>query len=321
MKTVHCIEYEQQEFTCYKTCWDRVCEDRTINCVKYVPETRSREICYTVCKPCFEDEDLHATRSASRAGKPSTREICYTVCKPCWETRTRCYTVYHPCWEDHSKEVCYTVCKPCWETKTRTYTVCKPCWETKSREICYTVCKPCWEEKTGCYTVCKPVLGRSDPRDQLQRDGSCELHEDDPGSDRTLGNRNLRGSGPNAHPSCVREPGTWTYDPCSCCSYYCPGECHTECVQCPPIKCCKKHWVSECCSKEVCCTKWVCEPRTKTCCYKVCHMVPEQKTFCYKVCHMVPEQRSPHGVLQGLPHGSGRADLLLPGLPHGARAT
>ncbi len=41
MKTVHCIEYEQQCFTCYKTCWDRVCEDRCINCVKYVPETCS----------------------------------------------------------------------------------------------------------------------------------------------------------------------------------------------------------------------------------------------------------------------------------------
>ena len=125
MKTVRCIEYRQQEFTCHKTCWDRVCEDRVINCVKYVPETR-------------------------------TREICYTVCKPCWETKTRCYTVCKPCWENHSKEVCYTVCKPCWETKTRTYTVCKPCWETKTRT--YTVCKPCWETKTKeiCYTVCKP---------------------------------------------------------------------------------------------------------------------------------------------------------------------
>src|SRR5215216_4340818 len=139
MKTVHCIEYEQQCFTCYKTCWDRVCEDRIINCVKYVPETCSREVCYTVCKPCYE-----------------TKSYCYTVCKPCYETKTRCYTVCHPCWENHSKEVCYTVCKPCWETKTRTYTVCKPCWETKTRN--YTVCKPCWETKSReiCYTVCKP---------------------------------------------------------------------------------------------------------------------------------------------------------------------
>ena len=71
-----------------------------------------------------------------------------------------------------------------WETKTRCYTVCKPCWETKTRTLhglqavlgnqdprrsatrsasragktstrCYTVCKPCWETKTReiCYNV------------------------------------------------------------------------------------------------------------------------------------------------------------------------
>src|SRR3954462_302616 len=137
MKTVHCMEYEQQEFTCYKTCWDRVCEDRIINCVKYVPETH-------------------------------TREVCYTVCKPCWETKTRNYTVCKPCWETKTREICYTVCKPCWETKTREYTVCKPCWETKSREICYNVLVPStytktiqvpsghWETET--YEVPGPVI-------------------------------------------------------------------------------------------------------------------------------------------------------------------
>src|SRR4029078_8669831 len=117
MKTVHCIEYEPQCFTCYKTVWDRVCEDHIVNCVKYVPECRTREVCYTVCKQCFE-----------------TKTYCYTVCKPCWETKTR--------------EVCYTVCKPCWEEKTGCYTVCKPCWETKTREICYSVMVPVNYTKT-----------------------------------------------------------------------------------------------------------------------------------------------------------------------------
>ena len=115
MKTVRCVEYEKQCVTCYKTCWERVCEDRVINCVKYVPETRSKE-------------------------------VCYTVCKPVWETKTRCYTVCKPVWETRSKEICYTVCKPVWEERTRCYTVCKPVWETKTR--CYTVCKPVWETKT-----------------------------------------------------------------------------------------------------------------------------------------------------------------------------
>jgi hypothetical protein len=109
MKTVKCIEYEKQEVTCHKTVWERVCEEKVINCTKMVPETRTREVCYTVCKPVWE-----------------TRCNTYTVCKPVWETR--------------SKNICYTVCKPVWETKTRCYTVCKPVWETRTREIPYTVC-------------------------------------------------------------------------------------------------------------------------------------------------------------------------------------
>ncbi len=190
MKTVRCVEYERQEFTCHKTCWDRVCEDRVINCVKYVPETRTREICYTVCKPCWETKTRTYT-VCKPCWETKTREICYTVCKPCWETKTRCYTVCKPCWENHSKEVCYTVCKPCWETKTRTYTVCKPCWETKTREICYTVCKPVWEERTRYLHGLQAVLGNEDPRDLLQRHGAGEIHQDDPGSVRTLGDRGV----------------------------------------------------------------------------------------------------------------------------------
>ena len=186
MKTVKCIEYEKQEVTCHKTCWERVCENSVINCTKMVPETRSREVCYTVCKPVWETAAT-TTRSASRCGKRASKDICYTVCKPVWETKTRCYTVCKPVWETQdqrdsatrsasrcgkTKTRCYTVCKPVWETKTRCYTVCKPVWETRTKEIllhglqagvgrprprCYTVCKPVWETKTRCYTVCKPV--------------------------------------------------------------------------------------------------------------------------------------------------------------------
>jgi hypothetical protein len=275
MKTVRCMEYRQQEFTCHKTCWDRVCEDRVINCVKYVPETCSREVCYTVCKPCWETKTRCYT-VYKPCWETKTREVCYTVCKPCWETKTRCYTVYKPCWENHSKEVCYTVCKPVWETKTRCYTVCKPCWETKTKEICYTVCKPCWEERTRTYTVCKPcwetktreicynVMVPVKYTKTIQVPSGHWVTEE------------YEVPGPVIR-KCVREPGTWTYDACGCKCCYTPGCCRVECVQCPPRKCCKKRWVSTCCEKEICCTKWVCEPRTKTCCYKVCHMVPETR--------------------------------------------
>jgi hypothetical protein len=72
MKTVRCVKYEKECVTCYRTVYDRVCYDKVINCTRMVPETRTKEICYTVCKPVWETK---------------TRE--YTVCKPCWETKTR----------------------------------------------------------------------------------------------------------------------------------------------------------------------------------------------------------------------------------------
>ena len=56
MKTCKEVVYEQREYTCHKTCWERVCEQKTVNCVKYVPETCYRECEYTVC---------------NRAGKPA----------------------------------------------------------------------------------------------------------------------------------------------------------------------------------------------------------------------------------------------------------
>jgi hypothetical protein len=231
MKTVRCIEYEQQQVTCYKTCWERVCEDRVINCVKHVPETRTKEVCYTVCKPVWE-----------------TKTRCYTVCKPVWETRTKniCYTVCKPVWE--TKTRCYTVCKPVWETKTRCYTVCKPVWETRTKEICYTVCKPVWETKTRCYTVCKPVWETRTRevcytvRVPVQYTKTIQVPS---GHWET---ETYEVPGP-VHRRCVREPGCWVYDPCTCCCRYCPGKCRVECVQCPPRTCCRKRWVSTCVDK------------------------------------------------------------------------
>jgi len=51
MKTCKQVVYEKQQYTCYKTCYERVCVPKTINCVKYVPETCYRDVTYTVCKP------------------------------------------------------------------------------------------------------------------------------------------------------------------------------------------------------------------------------------------------------------------------------
>src|SRR5690349_13148247 len=53
MRTRKRIMYEQKQFTCMKTVYNTVCEDKVINCVKYVPETCYKECTYTVCKPKY----------------------------------------------------------------------------------------------------------------------------------------------------------------------------------------------------------------------------------------------------------------------------
>ena len=152
MKTVRCIEYEQQEVTCYKTCWERVCEDRVINCVKYVPETRTERSLLHGLQAGLGNQDplLHGVQAS--AGKPRPARSATRCASRCWETKTRCYTVCKPVWETTDKQVCYTVCKPVWETKTRCYTVCKPVLGNQDPD---------------CYTVCKPVLGNPHERDLL----------------------------------------------------------------------------------------------------------------------------------------------------------
>ena len=77
-KTRRRVVYDRQQVTCYKTVYDRVCEDRVINVTRYVREKRMKE-------------------------------VNYTVCKPVWETKTRTYTVCKPVWETRQKEICYTV--------------------------------------------------------------------------------------------------------------------------------------------------------------------------------------------------------------------
>jgi hypothetical protein len=50
MRTRRRIVFEQQQFTRYKTVYNTVYEDKTINTVKYVPETHYRECTYEVCQ-------------------------------------------------------------------------------------------------------------------------------------------------------------------------------------------------------------------------------------------------------------------------------
>ena len=333
MKTVRCIEYEQQEVTCYKTCWERVCEDRVINCTKYVPETRTREVCYTVCKPVWE-----------------TKTRCYTVCKPVWETKTRRRSATRCASRCGKPGPAATRCASrCGRTTakrsaTRSASRCgkprpaatrcasrsgKPRPATlhgvqagvgnpHERDLLHglqagvgrpapaaTRCASRCGKPRPAATRCASRCGKTKhPRSDLLRSQAGELHEDDHGPERPLGNRDRTRFRARSSRRVVREPGTWVYNPCTCRCCYCPGKCHAECCQCPPRKCCKKVWVPTCVEKEICCTKYVCEPRTKTCCYKVCKMVPEEQDL----------------LLQGLQDGAGATDLLLQGLQDGAGA-
>ncbi len=74
MKTCKAGHIRTKQFTCYKTCYDTVCEDKVVNCVKYVPETCYRTCEYTVCKPVWETKiaDLHVHRVQARVGNTYT---------------------------------------------------------------------------------------------------------------------------------------------------------------------------------------------------------------------------------------------------------
>ena len=78
-----------------------------------------------------------------------------------------------------------------WETREKecVRTVCKPVTETFEREVRETVCRPVWETRERQIQICtyKPV-------------------------EETI---NVR--------RCVQEPGTCTFDPCTCKYVYTPG--------------------------------------------------------------------------------------------------
>src|SRR5206468_91964 len=193
---------------------------------------------------------------------------CYTVCRPCVQPcwRDECYTVCRPCQQTCYRDVCYTVCRPvtqtCWRDEC--YTTCRVVSETCYRDVCYTVCRPCTETKyvDVCCGEWKTVT-------------ECV-------------------PGPVVE-KCVQGPGSWSMDPCTCCSTYQPGCCQTVRVQCPPTTCCRKVWCPKVVKQAVCCTRWIPEVRT-------CKVLYEESAL-----HDLHDgQRSSHtqGALHSLQAGS-----------------
>ncbi|MBP3558513.1 MAG: hypothetical protein J6K20_12550, partial [Thermoguttaceae bacterium] len=143
MKTCRKVVYEQEQVVCYRTSFQKVPVTRRVLCTKYVPETRVREVQYTVCRPVWENRQKTVARTVNRTvWQNCQKQVPYTVCKPVYEQRQRQYTVCKPVWETRQKQVPYTVCKPVYEQRQRQYTVCKPVWQTCQKQVPYTVCKP-----------------------------------------------------------------------------------------------------------------------------------------------------------------------------------
>ena len=111
---------------------------KTIDCVKYVAETRYRDVRVHGLQAGLGNQDPRpaATRSASRCTRPAPR----TSATPS-ASRSR---------RPRRTNICYTVCKPVYETKTQKSATRSASRSTKPRpaNICYTVCKPVYETKT-----------------------------------------------------------------------------------------------------------------------------------------------------------------------------
>src|ERR1700683_2617062 len=73
---------------------------------------------------------------------------------------------------------------------------------------------------------------------------------------------------------CQCDPGTWCYDPNTCCCIYQPGACHMVKVQCPSTQCCRRVWVPKIVKQEQCCTRYQTEVKHTQCPYTVCRQVP-----------------------------------------------
>jgi len=104
MKTQRKVVFEKQHQTCYRTVYDTVMEDRTVQSTRMVRQTHCKQVPYTVCRPVYE------TR---------TRSHSYTVNRPVWETRTReiPYTINRMVWDTRTRDVPYTTYRTQWETK------------------------------------------------------------------------------------------------------------------------------------------------------------------------------------------------------------
>jgi hypothetical protein len=189
--TVPCVVYRPQVRQATVNVARKIAETQMVVCRQtvLVPEKRTKEVNYTVCRMAYEDVTSNVTvmvpQSETRQG---TRTVCKpvqvqetaTVCKDMghWDTKTfvdccgcqRSYQCWVPnvvtekvpvtVWKAQLVEEPYTyqvvTCRP--ETKQVTHRVAKPTYENMTRNVTYTVAVPKLVERQVPHTTFRCVM-------------------------------------------------------------------------------------------------------------------------------------------------------------------
>ena len=152
------VVYQNQQITCYKTVYEKIPTAHKVTYCQYVPETRTRNVQYTVHKPVWETKTKTVAYNVSTPHwETRTKQIPYTAYVPQYEDRVRTWIEYKPVYETRTKNVTYTVCKPQWETRQHVYTVNRVVSEVHQKTVPYTVCKAVPVQRTHTWTEYKKV--------------------------------------------------------------------------------------------------------------------------------------------------------------------
>ncbi len=184
MKTVRCIEYEQQECHLLQNVLGpgmrrpgdqlRQVRPRDPHDAKFATRSASRSgkprpaATRSASRSGKPRPARSATRSASRSGKPSTR--CYTVCKPVLGKPQQGDLLHGlQAGLGNQDPLLHGLQAGLGNQDPHATRCASRCGKPARSEICYTVCKPVWEDQDPLLHGLQAGLGNQDPRDLLQR--------------------------------------------------------------------------------------------------------------------------------------------------------
>ena len=306
------VVYEQQNYTCYKTCYETVCENKTIDCVKYVQRDLLPQLRVHGLQAGLGNQDhaTSATRSASRSTRPRPRTSATRSASRSRRPRRKRHLLHglqaglrdqdqehllhglqaglrdqdqghllHGLQaglrDQHPGHLLHGLQAGLGDQDPRTSATRSASRSTRPRpkNICYTVCKPVYETKTQEHLLHGLQAGlRDQDQGDLLHGLQAGLRDQDQATSATR----------SASRSTRPRP---------------KNICYTVC-------------------------KPVYETKTNEICYTVCKPVYETKTreICYTVCKPVYETKTRRHLLHGLQAGLRdlRAGRLLYGLQAGS---